>query len=86
MQEKDADVWMLPEHKEILKNRETIAKEFKEREKSLVYLCGVVSDLFVDWQRSVGSDAVHRIAEVHKVIRLNDFEKLVDFFQKSQKK
>ena len=81
MQDKESTVWLSKEYKDILANREAIAAEFKDREKSLEYLSGVVCDLFVDWQKTQGHDAVHRIPEIHQVLQSNDLEMLLACFE-----
>jgi hypothetical protein len=64
---KDSE-WLSPEYAEILREQETIRKQFKNRERSLEYLSGVVTDLFVDWHRIHGNDCRHKIVELQNML------------------
>jgi hypothetical protein len=48
-------------------------------------LFGVVSDLYVDWQKSLGIDAVHKVPELIQIIRGNNMQNLIDFFMKKKR-
>lgn len=72
MQETDTR-WLAPEFADMVRDQETIRKEFKSRARSLEYLCGIVTDLFVDWNRMRGVDARHRAAEVQQLLLAPDF-------------
>ena len=74
-------MWLSPEYKDILANREMITAEFKERKSSLEYYFGIVSDLFVDWSKMKGRDTVHRIPEIRQALQANDLDILLAFFE-----
>jgi Bardet-Biedl syndrome 7 protein len=67
-----AGSWLSEEYQFILQNQETIRKEFKTRARSVEYLAGIVTDLFVDYHRIQGQDAKHRIAALQQhVLNMN---------------
>jgi hypothetical protein len=53
--------WLSDEYKQILRDQESIRREFKGRDKSLTYLAGIITDLFVDWYRLQGIYITHNI-------------------------
>jgi hypothetical protein len=55
-------------------------RKFKDRDKSLEYLTGIVTDLFVDWNRIQGTDMRHRIPQLQAVVMANDFNQIIKFF------
>lgn len=71
MQEPDPR-WLSAEYAAVVRDSEQIRREFKARAKSLEYLTGVLTDLFVDWQRLRGSDGRARIPELHQAILAAD--------------
>lgn len=82
MQESDLS-WMSEEYAEILREQETIRKEFKNRDKSLEYLSGIVTDLFVDWNKLQGLDGKHRARQLQEVVMAGDFDGMVAMFTSS---
>lgn len=82
MQESDLS-WMTEEYAAVLRDQETIRKEFKNRDKSLEYLCGIVTDLFVDWNKLQGVDAKHRIGQLTQVVMAGQFDQMVAMFLQS---
>jgi hypothetical protein len=48
----------------------------------LEYLTGIITDLFIDWNRLLGTDARNRIPELQQTILASDFsfQSLVDLF------
>jgi len=73
--------WMSEEYREILQNQETIRREFKNRDKSLEYLSGIVTDLYVDWYRLHGIDAKQHLPKLHSTIMAGDMDSMVKSFQ-----
>ena len=55
----------------------TYRNEFKLRAKSLEYLSGIITDLFVDWNKLQGFDVRNEISNFHQVLLSNDFDELV---------
>eukprot|EP01036_Dinobryon_divergens_P032272 gene32272-41825_t len=51
MQEAGDTPWLSAEYADVLTHQETIRQEFKNRDKSLEYLSGIVTDLYVDWNK-----------------------------------
>jgi Bardet-Biedl syndrome 7 protein len=84
----DACPWLAPELKDVLVNAEKLRAECKERPRALQYICGILTDLFVDWHRfrgsgvaSDGGDVRHRIPELHRfLIEEYSFEGLLAHF------
>ena len=76
LQESDTR-WLSVEYAEILRDKETIRKEFSQREKSLEVLSGVITDLFVDWHKLRGVDARPGIPALMNAIHTSFFEELV---------
>eukprot|EP01035_Chromulina_nebulosa_P027911 gene27911-36771_t len=56
MQEAGDTPWLSAEYADVLTHQETIRQEFKNRDKSLEYLSGIVTDLYVDWNKLQGID------------------------------
>mmetsp|Transcript_16480 Transcript_16480/g.15800 ORF Transcript_16480/g.15800 Transcript_16480/m.15800 type:complete len:748 (+) Transcript_16480:77-2320(+) len=67
MQETDIS-WLSAEYKDILANQEIIRQEFKNRAKSLEYLSGIITDLYVDWHRLQGVDSRTKIPALQHII------------------
>ena len=78
MQDQSSNSWLSPEFADIFTNQELIRKEFKLRAKSLEYLSGIITDLFVDWNRLRGQDVRSRIGVMHQVLLSNNFDNLVE--------
>jgi hypothetical protein len=55
-------------------------RDFKNRARSLEYLSGIITDLFVDWSRLHGMDSRSKIGDLQAVILANDFDALVEAF------
>ncbi len=55
-------------------------KAFKNRDRSLEFLTGIVTDLYVDWNRIQGNDAKHKIPQLQNVVLNGDFNQTVKFF------
>lgn len=57
-------------------------QEFKNRARSLEYLSGIITDLYVDWHRLHGVDTRRKIGELQKKIMTSteDFEGLISAF------
>ena len=61
-------------------------QEFKNRARSLEYLSGIITDLFVDWHRLQGVDARRRIGELQRTVLTPtksedfNFDGLIDAF------
>jgi hypothetical protein len=53
-------------------------RDFKGRARSLEYISGIVTDLFVDWNRLHGSDVRGKIGALQQLILSGDFDALVD--------
>lgn len=73
MQETDK-AWMSDEFSVMLRDQELIRKEFKQRDKSLEYLSGIITDLFVDWNRLQGLDVKHKIPQLQQVVLGGNFD------------
>eukprot|EP01035_Chromulina_nebulosa_P016891 gene16891-22379_t len=58
--------WLSAEYAEILKNQDLIRDEFKKRAKSLEYLSGIITDLYVDWNRLHSIDVKNKIPQLHE--------------------
>lgn len=72
--------WLSKEYQEILKEQERIRQQFKNRDRSLEYLSGIITDLYVDWNRIQGADMRHRLPQLQTVIFNNDFNQIIKFF------
>lgn len=79
-QQDSSPSWMTEEYVQILKDQEIIRKEFKTRDRSLEYLMGIITDLFVDWNRIQGIDVKRKIPQLQGVIMNGDFTQIVKFF------
>lgn len=57
-------------------------QEFKNRARSLEYLSGIITDLYVDWHRLHGIDTRRKIGELQKKIMTSteDFDGLISAF------
>ena len=64
-----------------------IRREHQQRDKSLEYLSGLVTDLFIDWNRLNGCDARPKVAALHRTVMTGDFEHILsDFLELSHKR
>lgn len=72
--------WLSQEYRDILAQQEQIRQEFKNRDKSLEFLSGIVTDLYVDWCRLQGQDVKKKIPRLQEVIMSGDFEAIVKMF------
>lgn len=74
-------VWLSSEYREILAQQETIRREFKSRTRALEYLCGIITDLFVDWHRIQGNTDVRRkLPQLQQLIVSSNVQSLVKYF------
>jgi Bardet-Biedl syndrome 7 protein len=84
MQDNNYQDWLSPEYQEILKDQETIRNQFKNRERSMEYLAGIITDLYVDWNRIQGTDMKHKLPQLHNLIvnpaGNSDFSQIIKFF------
>ena len=57
-------------------------QEFKNRARSLEYLSGIITDLFVDWHRLRGVDSRRKIGDLQRAIMASgdDFDGLINSF------
>jgi hypothetical protein len=55
-------------------------REFKTRDKSLEFLSGIVTDLFVDWAKLQGVDAKHKLRQLAEILMTGDFDRVVEMF------
>ena len=74
-----------PEYAAILRTGPSIRSDFHSRDKSLTYLFGVITDLYVDWFSSQGADRKAMIPDVMNAISCchaesGGFEALVAMF------
>ena len=76
--------FLSPEYQLILTNRERIHAEYTERENAIDYLCTIIVDLYMDWQKFMGLDSRYELNEIKKVIYMNDIKGLYALFQKDQ--
>jgi len=56
-------------------------QQFKNRDKSLEYLSGIVTDLFVDWNRLQGFDAKQKLPQLMSTISGNNMEGVLQAFR-----
>jgi hypothetical protein len=49
--------WLSPEYASIFVEQDAIRRDFKGRARSLEYLTGLISDLYIDWHKIHGRDA-----------------------------
>lgn len=79
-QQEPDPAWLTAEYRDILANQEKIRREFKNRDRSLEYLTGVVTDLYVDWNRIQGQDGRSRLPQLQQLVFSGDFAAVVQFF------
>lgn len=77
--------WLQPEYSNILSNSELIRKEFKLRTKTLEYLSGIITDLFVDWSRLNGIDGRNKLLQLQNTILTLSFDKVIEMFLMKKK-
>ncbi len=67
---------------EDLKYSALYRRQYKNRDRSLEYLAGIITDLYVDWNRIQGTDMRHKIPQLQNVIlnTNNDFQQIIKFF------
>jgi Bardet-Biedl syndrome 7 protein len=46
----------------------------------LEFLTGIVTDLYVDWNRIQGTDAKHKIPQLQNIVFNGDFGQIIKFF------
>jgi Bardet-Biedl syndrome 7 protein len=74
-------VWLSAEYREILAQQESIRREFKSRTRALEYLCGIITDLFVDWHRIQGNTDVRRkLPQLQQLIVSSNVQALIKYF------
>jgi hypothetical protein len=56
-------------------------QQYKTRDKSMQYLSGILTDLFVDWNRLQGVDARQKLPALHQTIASGDMEGVLRAFQ-----
>lgn len=74
--------WLSDEYIAIARNQEQIRRDFKAREKSLTYLSGIITDLYVDYTKLKygGGDMRAKLPELQKLIYTADIQALTRFF------
>lgn len=80
MQDDESSAWLSAEYTEIQKNQETIRQEFKRRDKSLEYLVGIITDLFVDWNKLHGTDCKNKIPTLQQTVLTGTFNDILTAF------
>jgi hypothetical protein len=55
-------------------------REHQQRDKSLEYLSGLITDLFIDWNRLNGFDARPKVASLQHTVMTGDFENILNEF------
>ena len=78
--EGDNAPWLSQEYKDVLASAEQIKVEHKNRPQMLQYLCGLITDLFVDRHRLRGVDVRHHIPQLQGLITDYNFERLLSVF------
>jgi hypothetical protein len=81
MTESGGNEWLSPEYAEIQRSQETIRQEFKKRDQSLEYLVGIITDLFVDWNKLHGSDCKERIGALQQIVASGTFDDILAAFR-----
>ena len=78
----EAYPWLSPEYIEVARNQERIKHDFKLREKSLAYLSGIITDLYVDYNKLKygGIDKRSKLPELQKLIYTADVYALTNYF------
>jgi hypothetical protein len=66
------------EYAEIIRDQETIRREFAQRTKTLERLIGILTDLFVDWHKLHGVDARSGIPALQTLLLNGSFN---EFYQ-----
>ena len=80
------DSWLSNDYRDILANQEQIRGQYLKRGKSLEFLTGIITDLFVDWNKIQGIDRRKMIPKLQKTIMSGNFKELVaEFFPKNNK-
>lgn len=74
--------WLSAEYVEIARNQESIRRDYKLRVKSLEYLCGIITDLYVDYckLKRGGVDKRAKLPELHRLIYTADMDAICNFF------
>lgn len=75
--------WLSPEYVEILENADRIREAYKSRPHALEYLSGIITDLYVDYNKLQGMDVKHRLPELQQLLVQASFDELLAFFQSS---
>ena len=60
--------WLPEEYQDILRDQESIRSEHKMRVKSMDYLVGILTDLYVDYYRIQGVDVKHKLNTMAKFL------------------
>jgi hypothetical protein len=71
--------WLQPEYLDIIDNQETIRKEFKSKARNLEYLSGIITDLYVDWNKLIGYDSRHKLPELFALLQSSSFQDIEKF-------
>jgi hypothetical protein len=74
--------WLSDEYISVARNQEKIRSEFKAREQSLNYLSGIITDLFVDYNKLKfgGVDQRAKLPALQKLIYTADINALTHYF------
>jgi len=72
--------WLCKEYSDIYNEQEALRREHQQRDKSLEYLSGLITDLFIDWNRLNGFDARPKVASLQHTVMTGDFENILNEF------
>lgn len=64
MQEEGSELWLAEEYKGIAERADEIRQDYKARPWALQYLCGVLTDFFVDVHKFRGRNVRHLVVFV----------------------
>ena len=73
-------VWLSDDLRAIANNAASIKQQHESQPRSLEYLSGIVTDLFVDVHKFRGQQVTHKMPELIGLLRNYDFDALVAFF------
>lgn len=81
-QQEDSIDFLELEYQEVLKNVELIQSEYDNRTTALHSLCGIISDLYVDYYKYKGKNVIDKIPALQRLIE-DDYslENLIAFFE-----
>lgn len=73
--------WLSPEYCDIARDQESIRADYKLRIKSLQYLGGIITDLYIDYQKlkNGGMLKKSKLPELHKIIYTANMESISNF-------